>query len=350
MEANTVTFSVYDPNGIRVTFALPLNEIAAVNGVIADVLANGFTATVAGAAPGENVEEVGFVSRREKADGTPVIDLFSPNDLLAHRVFAHYLDTLEQIADFETATGLKLSEIPVWIAEQPIKKTSPTWKQYGVQTRKVARIALKDNPRHDPNETDVTKKKPKHLFSQWLPSTPPPTENRYPAILNRDGKPTGAQPQPSANPTPPPSPSASTAGTATGSAESGEPPKAPAVRTPQVIEIGNDLDAHLDEVLKALTGTQWRTVDSIQQLKSKQEGVYYRLKSDIGGIVAFSTTALTALGIDWQQCEIVNKFYTLQSTVNVPYFEKTIEDDNGKKFVVLELDIETAKAQLEESA
>lgn len=334
MDANTVSFSVYDPNGIRVTFVLPLDDIASVQPTIARVLAGGFTANVAGAAPGETVEEVGFVSRREKSDGTPVLDLFSPNEMLAHRVFAHYLDTPEMIADFENATGLKLDEIPVWIAEQPIKKTSNTWKQYGVQTRRVARIALKDNPKHDPNETDVSKKKPKHLFSQWLPALQPTEPNRHMALIDRDGRPTQAQP---ANPTPASS-SASTAGTGTGDGASRE-----------MKVVNGSGENVLDEAFGKREGvTQWTEVQSIQRTKG-DKGEYYRLKCEYGQITAFSTTALNALGIDTAQCLALNKIYPLHELVRVPYFEKVIER-NGVPHTVLELDHNTAKAQLEESA
>lgn len=234
-EINSASFPLFTAHGVRVHFTVPFDgDGQAVNAVVERLLANGYSVNVAGAAPGETVEEVGFVSRREKADGTPVLDLFSPNEMLAHRVFAHYLDTPEMIADFENATGLKLDEIPVWIAEQPIKKTSNTWRQYGVQTRRVARIALKDNPKHDPAETDVSKKKPKHLFSQWLPSAQPTEPQRYPAILDKNNKPTGTQNPPPAA-TEPPTQAASLPSTAPTGTASG------ASREPKIID-GSDPD------------------------------------------------------------------------------------------------------------
>jgi hypothetical protein len=175
-EVNTASFPLYSPHGVRVTFTIEAGAGVHINQAISALLADGYTVNVAGAEAGETVEDVGYVSRRVKNDGTSAIDVFSPNALLTRKIFTHYLDTPEMIADFQQATGLEVDRIPVFEGDAAIQKTSNTWSKYGVAVRKPAKIALKDNPRHDPNETEVAKKKPKHLFARWMPTTPPLAE------------------------------------------------------------------------------------------------------------------------------------------------------------------------------
>lgn len=170
-------------SGLQVSVPLSLEtpltatNAAVISESIGALLAGGmFTVALAGAEAGDTVEEVGAVSRRAKDDGTPILDLFNPNAMLIHKVFTHYLDGDDMIASFEAATGLKLADVPVWDGDQALKKDSKNAARYIIPVKKPAKVALKDNPRHDPNETEVAKKKPKYLFSCWLgvaPTLPP---------------------------------------------------------------------------------------------------------------------------------------------------------------------------------
>lgn len=110
--------------------------------------------------------------------------------------------------------------------------------------------------------------------------------------------------------------------------------------------VGDAIDDVLDKMLSTpVEGTQWIDVTSIQRLRQKNDKQdYYRLKCEIGGVTSFSTTALTALGIDYAQCVTENKIYPLQQIVSVPYFEKVVD---GR--IYLELDNTTAKGLLEQA-
>lgn len=188
-DSSVASFRVYDASGVSVTFSFTLptdvraltdDDVLAVRAAVTRVLANGFTVNAPGAQPGDTVEEVGFVSRRVKNDGTYIIDFFAPNDKVVRKIFSHYLDSDEIIAAFEQATGLKVNAIPVYDGDSAITKDNRNASRYILPVAVPAKVALKDNPRYDPNEQDTSKKKPKHIFGSWLPTTPSLPSNTVP--------------------------------------------------------------------------------------------------------------------------------------------------------------------------
>lgn len=204
-EINSASFPLYNARGIRVHFTVPFNDDGSdINAVIDMLLANGYTEGQPGVVEGGDKTEIRYVVRGQgtNKDGKPTdrIWMYAPwGDDDKGSQLTHYLDTPDDVAAFERASGLRVADMPVCKGNAAPRRESGDFER---ARREVSFSIIRRK-----EESDKSIAGYKWKLVQYVPSTPPPTETRYPAILNRDGKPTGAQPQPSANPTPPqPSP------------------------------------------------------------------------------------------------------------------------------------------------
>ncbi len=167
---------LYTPQGVQVTVPLDLNievtsdQAATLLQSVTSLLGAGFSVYAPGLDEGEQYEQIGFVVRKEKdnpgENPTPVIDLYPVNGNF--RLLHIYLNTEADIDKFEAVTGLGLSELPLWEGDNAIERgKSAKTDKYVVALKSPAKLVWKNNPKHDPNETDITKKKPKRLFVRW---------------------------------------------------------------------------------------------------------------------------------------------------------------------------------------
>lgn len=169
-QAHTAWVRAYRADGWQVSFTFVLDAadpVGSANAQIAALAVNGYTPNAPGMKPGETFEEIGYVSRRQKADGTPVLDLYSPNEVVKRKVFTLYIDSDQDAAEFKLATGLDWKSIPLYEGEAAISKESPSAGKYIIPVKFAAKVILEPNPAHDPNETDLKKMKPKHKFVRW---------------------------------------------------------------------------------------------------------------------------------------------------------------------------------------
>lgn len=165
------TFSVsgWLPNGMRVYFTIPMpNGVSAFDQALMftnGLLEKGFIQHEPGLGDGEHRETIGWVGRRAKVndDGTetPVLDLYVNNEGMQHRFIGVYLDTPEEVTAFETASGLKLTSIPLNPTGSPVDRSNTALV---VRAPKPFVIIYKDNPRYDENSKD---KKPKRYFERF---------------------------------------------------------------------------------------------------------------------------------------------------------------------------------------
>lgn len=180
---------LYHPRGPLVTIpvtAVPLDYGAMLVNVSA-MLDGGWLMTAPGLEAGEQKFDVGYVVRRIKDnnnDGTSsdVIDLYPADEGLKWPEMHVYLDDQADIDAFEYATGMTVAALPEHIGKDRIergasKRTDPLI----VKAPRPFGVVWKANPKHDPNETDVKKKKPKKLFVRW--------ENQRPATDTPQGGP-----------------------------------------------------------------------------------------------------------------------------------------------------------------
>jgi len=138
-----ITLNAYSPDGFKVTLTadvLTMKDALAFSDAAAK---SGFTLT-----PVERREElITTVVRREHVDDkgsvTPVIDMYPTwkGDYGQFRFTGVYLNTPDDIAQFEAHAGLRLTDIPLYDSEMPLKRK--TVRMNPVETKCKPFMALK---------------------------------------------------------------------------------------------------------------------------------------------------------------------------------------------------------------
>lgn len=119
--ANTIWASAYTPGGLQVgiTIGFADGNLPHAGDIDRMIAERGYLVTLPGVEPGEDVEPILYVCRKNHTDTktgviVPHIGFYSENDYLTKRWTHTYLDTPEQIAEFENGTGLKVDKMPVY--------------------------------------------------------------------------------------------------------------------------------------------------------------------------------------------------------------------------------------------
>jgi hypothetical protein len=173
--ANTVHMQLYTPNGVRLNFVIGIQDgklaetlpaLADIENMIAEA---GYLVTQPGLEPGEDAIEIGYVCRYIKFDEknnreVSHVAFYATHDGLVNRWVHHYMDTPEDIAAFEDATGLVMDKIPAWGGEtHPAKNSAKAIKDGAiVRLAKPIRIA---------RETYTNKDgEPRHKLKRYVDS------------------------------------------------------------------------------------------------------------------------------------------------------------------------------------
>lgn len=169
---------LFHPRGVDVFVPAGLtmedyaNLLSTFDQAITDALAAGWALGSAPLEVGETKESIGFVVRREKENTdkslTPLIDLYLAEESKKYSVLSVYLNKDEDVAAFEQVSGLRLTDLQVYIGANKIERGKS--RQTDKLVFKAARpfgVVHKPNPKYDPDETDTTKKKPARLFVRW---------------------------------------------------------------------------------------------------------------------------------------------------------------------------------------
>lgn len=187
---------------VKVSFTFPIrNELEAyaqAKAITDKLIADGFTTEAPGLEAGEQKEPIGWVLRRSKEDGTPVIDLYLDNERWVNRLVMCYLDSAEDIKAFEDATGLSLNSLPLYEGDRLARENKDKDKRYIIPVKHAANAIIKNNPLYNPEETDVKKKKPARLFIRWETAATKPQPEAAPAVIPatmQAGEPAKAEPQ-----------------------------------------------------------------------------------------------------------------------------------------------------------
>jgi hypothetical protein len=171
-EQNYALVSLYHPTGAKVSIPLSLAETITKGQAsflvesVDQLVAAGFTVNLPGLMDGENFEQIGFAVRREKVndDGTvtPVMDVYPVNGNF--RLIGMYLNSLENIKAFETATGLCVEKMLLWDGSTIERGKKPATDKYVTALKAPAKLVWKFNPKW---EGDTDDKHPKRLFVRW---------------------------------------------------------------------------------------------------------------------------------------------------------------------------------------
>lgn len=177
--ANTqaqASLSGYLPNGQRAFFTIPLGNLAPaaaydfVLNFSQTLLSKGLLLTEPGLEAGELKETAGWVARgtQTNADGeTPVIFLYADNQKMHHKLVRCYLNTPDDISAFETASGLRLLDLPLWEAKGEPERGAAKEDKYVIRCPHPFAFVYKKNPRYNPEEKDIKLRKPQHLFIRF---------------------------------------------------------------------------------------------------------------------------------------------------------------------------------------
>lgn len=178
----------YLKNGMKVSFTFPIrNEMEATRQALEitnKLLADGFLMTEPGLEAGESSYTVTHVARRtqrNKKDNStsPIIDIY--HDDLSYSSLKTWLNTAEEIAAFQNATGLKLELLQSFPGTAAIKRgESPEADGYVVKLAHPAKVIWKANPEYIEGSTTEAKR----IFVRWeaanVTPAPQPAETAKP--------------------------------------------------------------------------------------------------------------------------------------------------------------------------
>lgn len=149
----------YHPTGVKAR--LPLAGSAAqAFAAVSEALAAGWLVQMPGLEAGEQFEEIGYCVRKEKDSNgeiTPVIDCYSTNDGYTHSFITVYLNTDDQVKDFERASGLTLKHMPLYEGRDKIQRGENRRLDEKVKKCTPFRLVWKANPKYDPKEAEAAK-------------------------------------------------------------------------------------------------------------------------------------------------------------------------------------------------
>ena len=152
---------LFHPSGAQVTLPVPFAEPATMLGATGAYIAAGWLVNAPGLEAGENVEEIGWCVRKEKerdGDITPVLDLYVNKEGMTFSFLTVYLNTDEQVKGFESASGLKLSYMPLYEGSDKIERgKSVTTDRKVVKCKSPFKIVWTANPKWKQEEADAAK-------------------------------------------------------------------------------------------------------------------------------------------------------------------------------------------------
>ncbi len=156
-ESNTTQINgwikLYHPSGAQVSLPLPVlsrlttQQALDVLGSVSEYINVGFLVNAPDLEDGELIDEVNAVARREAKDETPIIDFYSSNMKLLKKFMHVYLNTEQDVAAFEEATGLKLSALPVYDGALAIARDDNKARKYIVSLPHSLKLVWKLSPK-----------------------------------------------------------------------------------------------------------------------------------------------------------------------------------------------------------
>jgi hypothetical protein len=183
MDENFALTRLFHPTGTQVSIPLSLTaevsreQAAMLMRSVDNILQAGWLVSAPGLETGEKLEEIGYVVRREKEnqnDGTvtPLMDLYpnrEPGRGGAWKHVSKYLNTPEEVQQFEQACGVPLAKLPVYDGTAAIERgKSPKLDKYVAKIRPT-KVVWQDNPRY---EGPDDKSHPKRIFVRWADLRP----------------------------------------------------------------------------------------------------------------------------------------------------------------------------------
>lgn len=202
---------LYHPSGVQVSLPIPVGQVvesaqwASMLASVSNAIAAGWLQNAPGLEEGEERHEVGYVVHKvitQNDNEVDVIDLYSANDGKKFSILTVYLDSDEKRKQFEAASGMSLSSLPIYEGDNKIERDKdPTkTKRYVIKAPKPFYAASKLNPRYDADEAKRCAEQHKgymvarRKFSSWPGLVVPhPAASASPPVVSQqeNGKPDG---------------------------------------------------------------------------------------------------------------------------------------------------------------
>lgn len=168
---NTMHTTVYSPDGFKLNIVLAITAVADITAHLDAIRALGLTPNLPGLEPGQEKEAIMTVVRRASNTGVPIIDFYPHwqyENKFGYLKYGHlYLDTPDDVAEFEAQSGLKLADLPLYEGQQAIQRKHGHATRFEVNVKRTFGIVRTPDGQHDNGM-------PRYLYSYAAPASLPP--------------------------------------------------------------------------------------------------------------------------------------------------------------------------------
>jgi hypothetical protein len=168
----------FSPDGYQMALTLPITSVADALRHLADIRAAGLTATLPGLKTGELSGTITSCMKREKQnrDGsiTPIIDMYGPweGEFGRYRFVGVYLNTPEDVAEFEANSGLKIKNMPLFDSQVPLQRTAGITHKCEVKCQPFEVVKKEDAMKEIGGEMKMTYELARYVSTSATPPAP----------------------------------------------------------------------------------------------------------------------------------------------------------------------------------
>lgn len=179
---------------IPIAAGLSIDDASRLLASVDNLLMAGWLTMAPGLEAGEEKEDIGYVCRLDhETDGktTPTVLLYSVNDQLTYSFLRRYMNTPEDVAAFEYASGMKYDSLPPYPGnDHPQRGVSPKTDRFIIKAPKPFGMVWKHNPRYKDapagQDTRSLAEKRKRDFFRWSTQIPAAHAESKPAAHDKN--------------------------------------------------------------------------------------------------------------------------------------------------------------------
>ena len=175
-DLKTAWLQVYHPRGPQIRIPIPLGQLLSTDDAkhlvesVNALMDAGFSVDPPHLEAGEEKLFIRHIVRRvridEKGQETPIADLYAEHERMVWPVLTVYLNTAEDQHNFRRATGLEIKQLPLYDGQGKLER-GPKYQKYFTALAKNVGVIRKKNPRYNPEEEEVKKRKAQFIFVRW---------------------------------------------------------------------------------------------------------------------------------------------------------------------------------------